>query len=339
INNGSTFQPSGVFDGLNDGVNYNVVVRDVNGCTTTYSGNPIVLNGPTTPVLSVTTSNVQCNGAEDGEINITVTSGGTPFYAMEAITAIKTYQDTASAVSELVTMNVVAGTYNLTVTDRFGCETTAGPYTISQPSAIDINTTVVNNTNCTGTDGSITVTASGGTPGFQYSLNGGGFSGTNVLSNLGTGSYPIIVRDANGCEIPFEEEIGGPFVVDAGNDRYLCEGSSLTMNAQLDVTAVTVAGGANYSQTSISHNPRTPSSWSSIGLGDDQVSGWINMPFTFNFYGTNFTRFRVSSNGFMTFNDDGSNYCCTGSGIPSTDGAENMIALCWEDLNPNSGGV
>lgn len=337
---GTTSQGASSFDFLNDGVNYDIVVTDTNNCSATYASNPVVLDGPTTPVLNITTADALCNGAEDGQIQITVTSGGTPWYAMEVVTAIKTYLDTANALNETITLNVVAGTYNIDVADRFGCTTSAGPYTINEPAAISVSTTVINNTNCTGTDGSITVNAAGGTPGFTYSFNGGGFSGTNVLTGLGTGDYPIIVRDNNNCEIPFLESIGGPFIADAGIDRYLCSGSAFQMNGQLDVTAVTSAGGAsNYTSTAIAHSPRTPSSWTPVGLGDDQVSGAIGIPFTFTFYGTNYSNVYISSNGFVTFNGGSGNGCCSGQSIPNAGAPNNLIALCWEDLNPNYGGT
>jgi hypothetical protein len=340
VDNGSTYSNNTVFDLLSDGVNYNIIVRDANGCTTAYSGNPVVIDPPSLPVVSVSTTDATCNGAENGLIEVTVTSGGTAAYAIAVVSAVKTYADTTNAIGETASINVVAGTYNVTVTDRFGCSTTVGPYVISEPSAITVSTVVVNNTNCTGTDGSITVTAAGGTPGYTYSFDGGGFSGTNSFTNLGTGDYPIIVRDANNCDLIFEESIGGPFEANAGNDRYLCVGSILAMNAQLDVNSVTVAGGsANYTMSSISYNPRTPGSWNTVSLGDDQVSGGIGIPFSFTFYGNSYTTVYISSNGFITFNNDGNSGCCTGQFLPDAGSPNNLVALCWEDLNPNSGGT
>jgi len=72
------------------------------------------------------------------------------------------------------------------------------------------------NTATTGThdNGQITVTATGGTPGYQYAikLNAGLFSTyqmSNVFSNLAAGSYTIKVKDANNCEFT----IATPFVL------------------------------------------------------------------------------------------------------------------------------
>src|SRR6188508_3307933 len=40
----------------------------------------------------------------------------------------------------------------------------------------------------------------------------------------------------------------------------------------------------------------------SVPSGDDVISGILPIGFTFNFGGTNFTQFKMNSNGWMTFN-------------------------------------
>lgn len=61
-----------------------------------------------------------------------------------------------------------------------------------------VTTTQVNQ-NC-GTLGSITATGAGGSGGgYQYSLNGGAFQGSNTFNNLIAGTYSITVQDGNGC--------------------------------------------------------------------------------------------------------------------------------------------
>lgn len=49
-------------------------------------------------------------------------------------------------------------------------------------------------------NGTITVTATGGTPPYQYSINGGTtFQTSNTFTGLAGGNYTVIVKDANNC--------------------------------------------------------------------------------------------------------------------------------------------
>jgi len=79
---------------------------------------------------------------------------------------------------------------------------------------------------------------------------------------------------------------------------------------------------------------------SSVFLGDDQVSTDLSIGFTFNFFGNDKTTFRISSNGFVTFSPESDNGCCGGELIPWSSASEpgELIALCWDDLRPPSGG-
>ncbi len=76
------------------------------------------------------------------------------------------------------------------------------------------------------------------------------------------------------------------------------------------------------------------------GLTDDSFAGPFPIGFAFPFYGTNWTQFYVSSNGFISFgsgSDDYSNDCP----LPNVNTPNNIVAPMWDDLYPNytSGGV
>ena len=75
-----------------------------------------------------------------------------------------------------------------------------------------------------------------------------------------------------------------------------------------------------------------------MSLGDDEVSGAQPIGFSFNYYGSDYTDFFISSNGFISFSAT-SNGCCSGGVIPSPGDENNLIALVWEDLDPTAGGV
>jgi subtilisin family serine protease len=76
----------------------------------------------------------------------------------------------------------------------------------------------------------------------------------------------------------------------------------------------------------------------SLSFGDDTVSTALDLGFSFNFYGTDYTQVYVSSNGFLTFQNVHSG-CCTGQPLPSQDEINNLIAWAWKDLHPQQGSV
>lgn len=78
-----------------------------------------------------------------------------------------------------------------------------------------------------------------------------------------------------------------------------------------------------------------------VSLGDDALSVALPIGFNFDFYCNSYTQFRISSNGFITFDlGASSNGCCTGQLLPDNVFApDNLIALAWEDLNPSLNGT
>jgi hypothetical protein len=75
-----------------------------------------------------------------------------------------------------------------------------------------------------------------------------------------------------------------------------------------------------------------------IFLGDDQVATGLSLGFDFNFYGTDYTAFGISSNGYLTFSEDFDSGCCSGQTLPNSISPNNLIALGWTDLIPRNGG-
>jgi hypothetical protein len=91
-----------------------------------------------------------------------------------------------------------------------------------------------------------------------------------------------------------------------------------------------------YTGSGIANNLRNVAgSGTQVSLGDDQVSGALNIGFSFDFYGSTYSSVYVSSNGFLTFTGGGSSGCCTGQALPTSDGINNLIAGLWEDLDTN----
>ncbi|MGV6861478.1 MAG: lectin-like domain-containing protein [Putridiphycobacter sp.] len=167
--------------------NVTLTITDLSGCTDVSNVNITVLPGIST---TFNIQDVNCFGGSDGAISTTPTNGTGPYtYNWD----IPSNQQSPTGLS--------AGTYNLTITDNLGC-TGTNSATVAEPaSALSISNVAVVDANCGSNNGSITITAAGGTTGYQYSIDGGGLQPNNVFNNLSAGTYLILVQDANGCSV------------------------------------------------------------------------------------------------------------------------------------------
>lgn len=84
----------------------------------------------------------------------------------------------------------------------------------------------------------------------------------------------------------------------------------------------------------------TPTTGQTLLIGqsiDDQVTGAINIGFTFNYDGQNFTQFVASSNGWLSFNTTITDAYLTNNLAAPT--ARPIIAPLWDNLEAdNTGG-
>ena len=79
-----------------------------------------------------------------------------------------------------------------------------------------------------------------------------------------------------------------------------------------------------------------PALMTSLNLGDDQVSDRISLGFAFEFFGETYDSVAVSSNGFLSFGDLGSNSrCCNGRPLDGGNVPLLSIFGLWTDLIPN----
>jgi len=144
--------------------------------------------------ISGTTVNPSTIGASNGSIAVTAT-GSTGF----------TFSINGGAFQSSGNFNnLPAGSYTVTVKDGNGC-TSLTSFTLTASSVcsgvtITVSGTTGNNIPCQPSNsGSITVTASGSSGTFTYSINGGSFQVSNIFSGLNAGNYIITAKDANGC--------------------------------------------------------------------------------------------------------------------------------------------
>jgi hypothetical protein len=78
-----------------------------------------------------------------------------------------------------------------------------------------------------------------------------------------------------------------------------------------------------------------------IGSGQDDVNRMVDIGFTFRFFGQTFTRLWVSSNGFVTFADPGTQSLHANTDVPLTSLPQGgLVAAFWDDLRTTGiGGV
>jgi len=94
------------------------------------------------------------------------------------------------------------------------------------------------------------------------------------------------------------------------------------------------SGGPTYDFVDIS----TTGTQVTFSSADDSIAGPFPLGMTFPFYGANFSQFKVSTNGWMTFNTSETSSRAGNYNFPSTSGAANMIALFWDDLHLRTAG-
>ena len=93
--------------------------------------------------------------------------------------------------------NLCPGVYSLCVNDANGCGFVQN-VTISEPALLELHIdSIVNTSGFTSSDGEILVSATGGVPGYQYTIDT--VLATPPFTGLTLGSYDICVEDQNGC--------------------------------------------------------------------------------------------------------------------------------------------
>ena len=194
ITGGGSWQATGSFTGLGPG-NYNVVIRDAAEPTCIIVlNNALQISQPGMLFALVTPTNVTCNGANDGIINITAPTGGSGVYDY-SVNGGATWQPSG------LFNNLSPATYVVQIRDAANqaCVITLnGALTITEPGPLNANLVSTGITCNNADDGTITISfASGGYGTYEYSINGGStWQLSGSYSGLTPGFYNVQMRDA-----------------------------------------------------------------------------------------------------------------------------------------------
>ena len=199
------------------------------------------------PDIAVTSSDILCNGANDGAASVTASSGSSILWSTGG--------------TENQTTNLSANSYSVTATSSIGCASSVN-FTISEPQELSL-TVLKSDITCFGAaDGTASATVNGGTSAYNYSWS----SGSNSITGLDEGVYSLLVSDANGCETSAEFAVVQPSeIVVTVNDilAETCEG--------FDGSAIANGLGGTGNLTYSWSNETNGQTLSGVSFGDYEV--------------------------------------------------------------------
>lgn len=189
---------------------------------------------------------VSCFDSSDGSVELTWQDGIAPYQLFYNNASISSGQD-----STFLQQNMSVGSHQFVVEDVEECTDTL-QVEVTAPPQLQLSAELENPSCAESQDGTIQLVAEGGTPDFQYSLDGVIFEERSAYAGLGGGLYTVITKDANDCETQQEVELIAPPPIEltiANNEDFLeLEfGDSL----QLFTTLSNVQGKVNYAWSSL----------------------------------------------------------------------------------------
>lgn len=245
--NGST---DSIATGLPSGTHY-VTVTDAAGCTKT---NFAYVGPPNASITCTSTStNVTCNGGNDGSITASFVVPGT---GCDSLSYIWSTGDTT-----LTLTGLSAGTYTITVTALECCPAECAITITEPPALINVIGNIVNSSCAGSSDGSAVGTGVGGVPPYVYEWSNG--STNQIITDLPAGSYSLTITDDHGCTATNSALIAdGPILVATMTSVDVsCEGSGdgeLTVAVANAINPITYTwSNGQSSQTATGLSPGT----------------------------------------------------------------------------------
>ncbi|MDH3648102.1 MAG: T9SS type A sorting domain-containing protein [Saprospiraceae bacterium] len=193
------------------------------------TGETVLFEQGTDLAVTISKTNVTCNGDDNGSVDATPTGGSSPYsYAWSNNADTKSIQGLAP------------GDYTVTVTDAADCTITATT-TVTEPSEISVTLTKLSDVSCSGgEDGSADINASGGTGNYSYAWSHDPTITTSSTDNLPTGTHTVTVTDANDCTNTAQITISGPAMLSCS----ITENQDVSCQGDMDGSATaSVTGG------------------------------------------------------------------------------------------------
>ena len=268
--------------------NYTCTITDGNSCSATATFN---ITEPALLLASASQTNNSCNGGNNGSATVGVVGGTFPY----------SYSWSPGGGTAATASSLAAGNYTCTITDANGCSTNA-TVTITEPAAITVSSSQTN-ISCNGnSDGSASVLASGGTPGYTYFwLPSGGTAST--ATSLGTGTYTCTITDANGCTATATVMIIEPAAITTTDSQ-----TNISCSGGSDGTATVVVSGGT---------PAYSYSWFPSGGFAATASGLTNGNYTCTITDANScsttATFTITSPTVIAFTSSQTNISCNGA--------------------------
>ncbi|NOR16776.1 T9SS type A sorting domain-containing protein [candidate division WOR-3 bacterium] len=196
--------------------------------------------------------------------------------------------------------------------------------------------------------------------------NEGGAAAENITSTLTTTSSDITINDASGN---FGTIDPGNTGNNSGDPYNVSASASIQYGSEVDMSVIVQAGacidtldfilgigqlvpsdtgyyyvyysGGPHIQSPVFDwlelAPPGPGSIISEITNEDADTVTLTLPFTFTYYGNDYTTIGVCSNGFMEFPSSTHRFG-DNTGIPATGGPRAMVAPLWDDLDPSAAG-
>jgi len=288
-----------------------------------YTGNSI----PTNNNISIldNTLDISCYGSSDGSISLNISSGISPF----------TYDWSNGFITAAIN-NLIAGSYDVIVTDAAGCSAALNNILINEPLEIQISS-ITSPLSCYGSsDGSIFLNIFSGISPFTYDWSNG--ETTASINNLSVGSYDVIVTDATGCIATLNNIIINEpleIQISSNTSAISCYGSadgSISLNISSGVSPFTYAW--SNSATTASINNLTAGSYDVIVTDATGCSAALNI--IINQAST--LVYVLNTNDATCFGSSDGNASIDLQASPTPTGTVSTLSYCSSNPNPNLAG-